>query len=892
MSFVTSRSHMRSRMILFCCVVACVTLISSWMIVQKQAEVHRIGQFSLAIAKTIDATNALLATQNQLLALTATNLSLKDQKPEVDKNSLRNAAIGGGKQMRSLYGDLEKKNSALGWALEKQRVSIAEKRDIFDDNLNVLRGLYYGLQTSMDVKLTEVEKRALAKILTDFKSAGQKNDIAKLITVISSQNMPETVKTLWADSRDKDTLSASISNILKYAYRLSYFKNYEDKSARDLIIKFETLASGKVQPLLNLVASRLSHEADVTFADQKTYVLFTGFTMLISMLGAVLFIIMPLMRKVSIAQAELTQSNMELKEAIIVSQNAERAKSEFLANMSHEIRTPMNGVLGMAEILGKTDMDVRQRKFVNVIIKSGNALLTIINDILDFSKIDAGQLTLDAAPFHLLEAVEDVATLMSAKVSEKDMELIVRVDPTLPEMFIGDVGRFRQILTNLMGNAVKFTEKGHVLVNVTGEIKATIGHLKISVTDTGIGIAQDKLHSVFMQFNQVDSSSTRRHEGTGLGLAIASKLTTLMNGNISVHSIVGEGSTFTASIELEVYEGEKLEDKELPQFLYGSRILIVDDNAVNRDILQEQLSFWGFDSAAIEDAHMCKIFLEQSLAYGISVDCLILDYHMPVINGVTLAHELHNDPRFRHIPKILLSSVDQIDHGKLMNEGVICAWLTKPATSKQLRETIIEAVHDAKIKSGEHIADLKNIAKLMKHKEQVPTTPVVYARPPKALQPIAPALPPILTISQQIAPQKIMNDYILVAEDNEINQFVASQILEGMEEAHEICANGKILVEAWCKKKPKLIFMDVSMPEMNGLQATQAIRELEKSLNIHTPIVGLTAHALKGDKDRCLEAGMDDYLTKPVSSEKLEFMIEKYSPNKETRVGYSESKKV
>jgi signal transduction histidine kinase/DNA-binding response OmpR family regulator len=876
MSFVTSRSHMRSRMILFCFVVAFVTVVSSWMIVNKQAEVHRIGQFSQAIAKTIDATNALLSTQNQLLALTATNLSLKDQKPEVDKNSMRNAVIGGGKQMQSLYGDLDKKNSALSWALEKQRVSIAEKRDIFDDNLNVLRGLYYGLQTSVDVKLTEVEKRALAKILTEFNSTGQKNDISKLVNVISTQNMPDTVKTLWTDSKDKNTLSASIANILKLAYRLSYFKNYEDKAARDLIIQFEGLANGKVQSQLNLVASRLSNEADITFADQKTYVLLTGFAMLISMLGAILFIINPLMRKVSIAQAELTQSNIELKEAIIISQNAERAKSEFLANMSHEIRTPMNGVLGMAEILGKTDMDLRQRKFVNVIIKSGNALLTIINDILDFSKIDAGQLTLDTAPFHLLEAVEDVATLMSAKVSEKDMELIVRVDPMLPEMFIGDVGRFRQILTNLMGNAVKFTEHGHVLVNVIGDIKKNVANLKISVTDTGIGIAQDKLHSVFMQFNQVDTSSTRRHEGTGLGLAIASKLTNLMNGNISVHSIVGEGSTFTATIEVDVYEGTKLADKGLPTFLNGSRILVVDDNSVNRDILQEQLSFWGFDSAATEDAIVCKTFLEKAVSYGISIDCLVLDYHMPLINGATLAYDLHNDPRFRSIPKILLSSVDQIDHGKLINDGVICAWLTKPATSKQLRETIIEAIHDAKVKSGQQVADLKNIAKLMKHPEHVPTAPVIYANIPENL--LHTSIMPIVVRQDQNAP-KIINDYILVAEDNEINQFVASQILDGMGQKHEIYANGKLLIDAWLNLKPKLILMDISMPEMNGLVATQTIRELEKTLNIHTPIIGLTAHALKGDKERCIEAGMDDYLTKPVSSDKLEMMIQKYIDN-------------
>ena len=873
MSLVASRSHMRSRMLLFCCVVTLATAAGSWMLVKKQDESYIIGRFSVAIEKTIEATSALLKTQNLLADLTTTNLELKNQKDEIDSDELRAATMIGTANADKLYGSLLKKKEALALSLEKQKASISQERKHFDDNLKVLQGFYLALQTSANASLTDVEARAMNKLTDELKIAGHNDELAKLLAAIGNQKMPEMIKLLWSGSNAGDTLASDITNISQLADRLSRYETYEDKFAKNVIKEFEKLAAEKIQPQLSAVASKLAEEADASSTDQRRTVLMTGLAMLASMLSAVVFIMMPLMRKVSQAQADLTKSNVELQNAIIVSQNAERAKSEFLANMSHEIRTPMNGVLGMAEILGKTDMDARQRKFVDVIIKSGNALLTIINDILDFSKIDAGQLALDEVPFHLLEAVEDVATLMSARVSEKDMELIVRVDPALPDMFVGDVGRFRQILTNLMGNAVKFTEQGHVLVNVTGTVDDGLGRLSIAVTDTGIGIPEDKLASVFQQFSQVDASSTRRHEGTGLGLAIASRLTNLMNGTISVESAVGKGTTFTALLEMQAHEGAKVMDKLLPAFLTGSRVLVVDDNSVNRDILQEQLGSWGFDSAATQGAVVCKAFLEKAASIGVAVDCLILDYHMPDVNGATLAYDLHQDARFRDIPKILLSSVDQIDHGKLIREGVIAAWLTKPATSKQLREAIIEAIHHARTKAGNKITDLKEIANLMKQAPGVMTVRPAPAAPtfapPATLKIAAPSAPHVSTVSG-------VEDYILVAEDNEVNQFVAGQILEGLNQSHEIFANGKLAVQAWRALKPKLILMDVSMPEMNGLEATLAIREMEKSLGIHTPIIGLTAHALKGDRERCIESGMDDYLTKPVSAEKLEAMIGKF----------------
>lgn len=561
---------------------------------------------------------------------------------------------------------------------------------------------------------------------------------------------------------------------------------------------------------------------------------------------------------------ELKMREAELSEARQRAVLADRAKSEFLANMSHEIRTPMNGVLGMAELLAKSNLDPKQKTFTDIIVKSGNALLTIINDILDFSKIDAGQMVLDPAPFNLAEAIEDVATLVSTRAKEKDLELIVRVEPRLESLFIGDVGRIRQIVTNLLGNAVKFTDEGHVLVDVTGERVPTGTRLTISVTDTGIGIPEQKLKLVFEKFSQVDTSSTRRHEGTGLGLAITSRLVELMGGEIGVESAEGKGSTFWFTVTLP-RAGQQNGQRIMPVDVTGARVLIVDDNAVNRAILTEQMTSWTFDSCAAESGAEGLKVLIAAAAYGVPVDCVVLDYQMPEMSGAEMARIVRNTEGLAETPIIMLTSVDQSLANTSYRDLGIDAQLIKPARSSVLLETLV-----ATIQRHRHTAD-GPVQQLAAERFDAPQRPPLAPSEQRAqLQPpaVRPRLPATGGGGHRLD--------ILVAEDNEVNQMVFTQILGETGYGFEIVGNGRKALDAFGKLNPCMILMDVSMPEMSGLEATAEIRRLEQETGTHVPIVGVTAHALKGDRERCLEAGMDDYLPKPISPKALLEKVERW----------------
>ncbi|MES0000756.1 response regulator [Mesorhizobium sp. M0051] len=625
-------------------------------------------------------------------------------------------------------------------------------------------------------------------------------------------------------------------NLMSVAQKVDEWSYREIRNQNDLF----------AQPMLVRVRTAMDDERHLADASSDRLLLWASAILFAALTIVAFWIFRPM-------EVAIRRAFAESAESLFKAEAADRAKSEFLANMSHEIRTPMNGVLGMAELLAKTDLTARQKTFTDVIVKSGNALLTIINDILDFSKINAGQLTLDPAPFRLSEAVEDVATLVSARVAEKNLELIVRVDPRLPAHVVGDAGRFRQIVTNLLGNAVKFTEKGHVLIDVGGEIVNDVVQLKVRVEDTGIGIPAEKLQNVFEKFAQVDGSSTRRHEGTGLGLAIAARLVDLMAGKIGVESEIGRGSVFWFAVPLPAHQAGA-RDEIVPVDVTGARVLVIDDNPVNREILLEQLRSWSFDCAAAESGAVGLAFLDRAFQLGAAVDCIILDYQMPGMNGADVARAIALDSRLSSIPVVLLTSVDQVDFGKMIIDFGIAAHLTKPARSAVLLGTVISVVQRARSQVG---------------KAQFVREPIVPAPPaaPPAFTVIRGPAMPVAVVPESATPNGPID--ILIAEDNDVNQLVFGQILNGLGLSYRIAGNGRTAVEMYRALRPKLILMDVSMPEMNGYEATRAIRTIEVSTGTHIPIIGVTAHALKGDRDKCIEAGMDDYLPKPVSPDRL-----------------------